>query len=236
MSEVISETLLRRTSSGGTNQRSLVSIESQSLHEDSTTNVNSGNNHVHHPQRFQSLEGILITARSWLTSHGKGRKLGNVFIYGGFSIGPDYQGVFASVTIAILLFLFSFRLIVASSQTNLMLTQLLESILIVLSVLTCYFYSKCAFGDPGFLHNDYEYPPEAKLGYVCGECDLQKSRDHSHCFNCGCCVYIRENHCAWIGKCIGSNTSSAFQKFNMCWGLQVMYLIFLIVNYALSDS
>ena len=235
MSEVISETHLRRTTTGGPN-RSLLSIESQTLHEDSSINTNNSCSNVYYMQRFQSLEGILITVRSFLSSHWKGRKHGNIFTWGGFSVGPDYQGIFASATIAVLLFVFSLRLIIASSSSNVMFMQLLESILIVLTALTCYFYSKCAFGDPGILYDDYKYPPEAKLGYVCGECDLQKSRDHSHCFSCGCCIYFRENHCAWIGKCIGSNTSSAFRKFNMCWGLQVMYLIFLLVNYALSVS
>lgn len=236
MSEVISETLLRRTSSGGSYQRSLVSLESQPLHEDGTTDVSPGDDSLYRMQRGQSLDNILVTTRNFLSGHGKGRKHGNIFIYQRFSIGPDYQGIFASITIAVLLFLFSFRLIVASSHTNHVFTQLLESILIILTVLTGYFYSKCAFGDPGILQSDYEYPPEAKLGYVCGECDLQKSRDHSHCFDCGCCIYLRENHCAWIGKCIGSNTSSDFKKFNMCWGFQVMYLVFLMTNYALSGS
>ena len=198
MSEVVSETLLRRTSSGGVNSRSLASIECQPLEDkDCTTN----NINIQMMQKSQSLENILITLKSTLSGHGvRAWKHGNVYMYGKLCIGPDYQGIFASVTIAALLFLLSFRLIVTSGHSNLMFTQILESILIILTVLTCYFYSKCAFSDPGILYNDYEYPPEAKLGYVCRECDLQKNRDHSHCYDCGCCIYLRQNHCAWIGK------------------------------------
>jgi DHHC palmitoyltransferase len=143
-----------------------------------------------------------------------------------FIIGPDYQGIVASITVITLVLLLCIRLIYlkANEQLGALLAYVELAVLIILVSTTCYYYGICSLRDPGFLLVDFNYPPEAKLGYLCVECGLQKSRDYTHCFDCGLCVRDRENHCAWIGKCIGSKTSAHFKHFTFACTVLMCYI------------
>lgn len=157
-------------------------------------------------------------------------------VVGEFVIGPDYQGIIASLTIIVLILLLSVRLISVTGLFGNIIKacELVALTSLVISVF--YYYTQCALRDPGFLLSDYDFPPEAKLGYLCNECGLQKSRDYSHCFECGCCVHLRENHCAWVGKCIGSKTSGAFKRLGVCFTVLMCYVGALFGMYSISRS
>ena len=155
-------------------------------------------------------------------------------------VGPDWQGIIATVSLLMLSCTFCFRMLVNSCHTNKSLTPSMESILLILIILTLYAYMKCALGDPGLLRKlrkDHDFFLDAKHDYVCMECDLHRPTDYSHCFECGCCVHMRENHCAWIGKCIGSKTSFCFKVFNVCWVLHFFFFLYIWVRniYTLKE-
>jgi hypothetical protein len=95
-----------------------------------------------------------------------------------------------------------------------------------------FFYCKCALNDPVILKTDTPINPEEKTAMLCGECNLEKTKDYKHCFECGLCIHSKEVHCAWIGKCVGKNISSSFQKFNLCWLIYLGFIIFLMGNWS----
>ena len=139
-----------------------------------------------------------------------------------------HDRIVATTTLLSISCVFCFRMLVVSNSLDTTI-QFSQSVLLILTVVTFNFYMKCALGDPGLLRQDYEYHSDAKLGYLCAECGMQKSREHHHCFDCRCCTYRRENHCAWIGKCVGSKTSADFKIFNVCWSLYICFIIYIFI-------
>ena len=160
----------------------------------------------------------------------KARKVGHAFVYtyGNTSIviGPDYQGIFASFTMFSLVYILAMRCIVVSPINFVSKTVhiVLTTLLVAISI---YLYSVCAFIDPGFLTSDFDFPSDAKLGYYCFECNLSKSRDYTHCYDCDRCILSKENHCGWVGKCIGARTSVYFKWFKMCTGAGLFVVLYL---------
>jgi len=158
-------------------------------------------------------------------------KLGNCSVYRYKSlevvVGPDYQGIVASFTIFSLLFILGARCIIVSSSMNSHWKTMHITAITYLAICCSYYYSLCAFSDPGFLLSNYEFPAEAKLGYFCFDCGFQKSREYSHCHECGRCILQRENHCGWIGKCIGAKTSSHFCCLKRYGAAALIFVIYL---------
>ena len=146
-------------------------------------------------------------------------------------IGPDYQGVVATLTVALLAYFITLQAIERISVGE-FIKDAYQYVNFFLFISLVFFYCRCALKDPGILKADTPINPEEKTAMLCGECNLEKTKDYKHCFECGLCIHSKEVHCAWIGKCVGKNISSSFQKFNLCWLLYLGFIIFLMGNWS----
>jgi palmitoyltransferase ZDHHC9/14/18 len=69
---------------------------------------------------------------------------------------------------------------------------------------------------------------------MCGQCQLDRPRTASHCYECGLCVDELDHHCPWTGKCIAKKNLQRFHYFLWSMCVHIVFVVGTLV-YSVSD-